>query len=89
MDEQVVEIRERVRALGMNVFEVVDENIDKLRREASGSLKGGKAEDQGVTPGSLYGQAKDKVTRVAGAASEAAKDEAQAQNLGGRGTSRS
>jgi uncharacterized protein DUF3618 len=56
---------------------------------SAGAAAMAEAEDQGVTPGSLYEQAKDKVTRVAGAATEAAKDEAQAQNLGGRGTSRS
>ena len=67
------------------------EQWDKAKEVAlsAGAAAMAEAEDQGVTPGSIYEQAKDKVTRVAGAAKDAAKDEAKQQNLGGRGTGRS
>jgi hypothetical protein len=71
--------------------EYAREQWEKAKEVAlsAGAAAMAEAEEQGVTPGSIYEQAKEKATRVAGAATEAAKDEAQAQNLGGRGTGRS
>ncbi|HSD34712.1 MAG TPA: hypothetical protein VLE26_04775, partial [Alphaproteobacteria bacterium] len=71
--------------------EYAREQWEKAKEGAlsAGAAAKAEAEEQGVTPGSIYEQAKEKATRVAGAATEAAKDEAQAQNLGGRGSGRS
>ena len=55
---------------------------------SAGAAALAQAEEQGMTPGSVYEQAKDKITRVADAATEAAKEEAKQQKLGKGGTAR-
>lgn len=55
---------------------------------SAGAAALAQAEEQGMTPGSVYEQAKDKITRVADAATEAAKEEARQQNLGKTGPAR-
>jgi hypothetical protein len=55
---------------------------------SAGAAALAQAEEQGMTPGSVYEQAKDKITRVADAATEAAKEEAKQQKLGKGGAAR-
>jgi hypothetical protein len=55
---------------------------------SAGAAAMAQAEEQGMTAGSMYEQAKDKITRVAGAATEAAKEEAKQQKLGQSGPAR-
>jgi hypothetical protein len=64
---------------------------DKAKEVAlsAGAAAMAQAEEQGMTPGSMMGQAKDKVSRVAEAATEAAKEEAKQQKLGKGGPARS
>jgi hypothetical protein len=66
------------------------EQWDKAKEVAlsAGAAAMTKAEEQGMTPGSVYEQAKDKITRVADAATEAAKEEAKQQKLGKTGPAR-
>jgi hypothetical protein len=55
---------------------------------SAGAAALAQAEEQGMTPGSVYEQAKEKITRVADAATEAAKEEARQQKLGKTGPAR-
>ena len=55
---------------------------------SAGAAAMAQAEEQGMSAGSMYEQAKDKVSRVAEAATEAAKEEAKQQKLGKAGPAR-
>ena len=55
---------------------------------SAGAAAMAQAEEQGMTPGSMLDQAKDKISQVAGAATEAAKEEAKQQKLGKSGPAR-
>jgi hypothetical protein len=52
---------------------------------SAGAAAMSQAEEQGMTPGSMLDQAKDKISQVAGAATEAAREEAKQQKLGKSG----
>lgn len=56
---------------------------------SAGSAAKSQAEEQGITPAALYEGAKEKVTRVAEAAGEAAQEEARRRSHGGGGPRRS
>jgi hypothetical protein len=55
----------------------------------AGAAAMAQAEEQGMNPSSVMGQAKDKISQVAEAATEAAKEEARQQKLGKAGPAKS